>query len=159
MTPLPKIRGPSWAILAALLPTVPKNNPNMNRYRITLVALVLAVVAGPSLVAAPGPASPASLAERVSRLHLSVEADEEALRHLEEADSGPGGEYQTAEREFKALAATLREKEKAHQTAQAEGRDAAAAQQELFAAQKKWQESREKFNLAIEHRHMRQAQA
>src|SRR5262249_48085187 len=117
-------------------------------------------ITGPTTEAeTPGPAAdaapPLSEAERLARLQRSLDSDRKYLERLNDQFKDPKSEYKLAEKCFQAVDAELRKARQAVQELKDAGKanEALGKSESLKDLQTRWQQNRDRFDLAIkEHR-------
>jgi hypothetical protein len=97
---------------------------------------------------------PASQAERIAHLERSIEEQRKYLAKLNAQFNDPKSEYNTAEKSFEQLDTARETAKQAIQDLKAAGKAAEAAAREvaLKDIESRWQQERDRFNLAIQER-------
>ena len=97
---------------------------------------------------------PASQAERIAHLQHAIETSRKYLDGLNAQLKDPNSEYNRAEKLFKAVDAEREQARQALQELKAAGRlaEAAAREASLKDLEERWQQNRDRFNLAIKER-------
>ncbi len=108
----------------------------------------------PLPAAAQTPAPPATEAERIARVRQNVASGLAGIAALEKRLNDPEGEYAVAEAEFGKLDKELRDVRAAVAKLKTDKNEAEAAKKEadLKPLEDKWQQARERFNVAIAQR-------
>jgi small conductance mechanosensitive channel len=108
-----------------------------------------AETAGPTAAADAGP--PLSEAERIARLQRSLDSDRKYLERLKTQFKDPDSEYNKAEKRFQAIDAELRKARQTIQELKDAGKvnEALAQSESLKDLQTRWQQNRDRFDLAI----------
>ena len=106
----------------------------------------------PSPAADAGP--PLSAAERIARLQESLDANRKYLGNLKTELNDPNSEYKRAEKRFQAVDAEMQQERQAIQALKDAGKttEALARAGALTELQSRWQQNRERFDLAIKER-------
>lgn len=129
---------------------------------LTCAALCLASQNAPlaDRVSPPAPAESLSDAERIARLRRTIDTNRKLLEALTAELADPEGDYRSAEKWFQRVDGELAEKKKAARKLRESGQASdAGLETKVQALEKKWQLSRERFNLAIQERKMLQQKA